>query len=48
MLSILFDLLKIINADFQDVAKFVDIFVDRLQLVLVDNSWFDIRYPVVP
>jgi len=38
--------LKIVYDEFSDIIIDVELHADRIRLILLDNSWIDIRYPV--
>lgn len=38
--------LKIVDDEFSDIVDDAELYADRVRLILVDNSWIDVRYPV--
>ena len=46
MLELYLQLIKIALNEFSDIVDKADLQSDKIHLILIDNSWIDIRYPV--
>jgi hypothetical protein len=46
MLSRYIAFLNIIKNEFSDIVIDVELYTDRIKIILVNSSWIEIRYPV--
>lgn len=46
MLLRLLSFLKIVDDEFSDIVNDAELYADKIRLILVDNSWIEVRYPV--